>query len=372
MMPFFYVVRALRVSQVIMKNLHVLKMKCTIVMKIFHLPKMKYTIITAITTLPKMETLGVYAQTHFHIVCTVMGLYTSAVGHGKHIIVLRTVMKIEAMMLSDPKDCKFFKGTCEMHTPQPMLQVFSLKLAKVPVNVGSVELYGYIAVRDILDPLLNYVVNFSRNDPIIVKQGSLIEMTGPKRGIELCDTTLIEYDMRIKTGREEKEDLQLIDGVSFVDDISTRTTYTFTRRIHGDSGAVDITVSRLDNAVEATIEIYISGVGSSFNLCVGCFTSGLREKIQLFNGAIVASRGLRRYVVAVVMDTCMVVKLKVGSGLSSRGDNAENCCTFKATNHGWTSQQIKVGFASILVKVTWSTLSFMSNNPLILPPVENS
>ncbi|KAJ1289475.1 hypothetical protein BS78_02G166900 [Paspalum vaginatum] len=295
MMPFFYVVRALRVSQVIMKNLHVLKMKCTIVMKIFHLPKMKYTIITAITTLPKMETLGVYAQTHFHIVCTVMGLYTSAVGHGKHIIVLRTVMK-----------------------------------------------------------------------------GSLIEMTGPKRGIELCDTTLIEYDMRIKTGREEKEDLQLIDGVSFVDDISTRTTYTFTRRIHGDSGAVDITVSRLDNAVEATIEIYISGVGSSFNLCVGCFTSGLREKIQLFNGAIVASRGLRRYVVAVVMDTCMVVKLKVGSGLSSRGDNAENCCTFKATNHGWTSQQIKVGFASILVKVTWSTLSFMSNNPLILPPVENS
>jgi hypothetical protein len=41
-------------------------------------------------------------------------------------------------------------------------------------------------------------------------------MTRPKRGIELCDTTLIDYDVRIKTGGEEEDDLQLIDGVSLV------------------------------------------------------------------------------------------------------------------------------------------------------------
>lgn len=35
---------------------------------------------------------------------------------------------------------------------------------------GSIELYGYIAARDDLEPLLNYVVNFSRDDPIIVEQ----------------------------------------------------------------------------------------------------------------------------------------------------------------------------------------------------------
>ena len=38
-------------------------------------------------------------------------------------------------------------------------------------------------------------------------------MTRPKRGIEMCDTTLIHYDVRIKTDGEEKDDLQLIDGV---------------------------------------------------------------------------------------------------------------------------------------------------------------
>ncbi|CAO2044562.1 unnamed protein product [Urochloa humidicola] len=265
---------------------------------------------------------------------------------------------IEAMMLSDPKDCMFHNGTCIQHQPRPMLQIFSLKLAKIPMDANSVELYGYIATRDVLDPLLNYIVDVSRNDPINIKQGSLIEMTGPKRGIELCDTTLIEYDMRMKTGKQEKNDLQLIDGVSIVDDRSTVTKCLFTKRIHGDCGAVDITVSRLV-AVEATIEVHISEVRNTFNLCVGCFTSGLGQEIQLFDGAIGESRGLRRSVVAAVIDTWMDLKFKVGSGpYSSR--EAEHCCTFKAINHGWTSQLIKTEFASILVKVTWSTLS-MSN-----------
>jgi hypothetical protein len=51
-----------------------------------------------------------------------------------------------------------------------MLQFLSLRLAKVPAELGSVELYGYIAARDNMNPLLNYIVNFSRDDPIMVKQ----------------------------------------------------------------------------------------------------------------------------------------------------------------------------------------------------------
>jgi len=51
-----------------------------------------------------------------------------------------------------------------------MLQIFSLKLASIPVEHGPVELYGYIATRDTLDCLLNYVINFSRDDPIIIEQ----------------------------------------------------------------------------------------------------------------------------------------------------------------------------------------------------------
>ena len=37
-------------------------------------------------------------------------------------------------------------------------------------------------------------------------------MMGPKRGIDLMDFALIEFDVRIKTGEQEKDDLLLIDG----------------------------------------------------------------------------------------------------------------------------------------------------------------
>ena len=42
-------------------------------------------------------------------------------------------------------------------------------------------------------------------------------MTGPKRGIDLTETVLIEYDVRIKTGDREEDDQQLIDGASLLD-----------------------------------------------------------------------------------------------------------------------------------------------------------
>lgn len=73
-------------------------------------------------------------------------------------------------MFSDPKGCIPDRESCYLHEPEDMMQIFLLKLAKVHVPGGSVELYGYIAVRDMLDPLLNYVINLSRDDPIIVEQ----------------------------------------------------------------------------------------------------------------------------------------------------------------------------------------------------------
>ena len=76
----------------------------------------------------------------------------------------------EAMMFSDPTDCDNINGTCRLHSTRHMLQIFSLKLASIPVEHGPVELYGYIATRDTLDCLLNYVINFSRDDPIIIEQ----------------------------------------------------------------------------------------------------------------------------------------------------------------------------------------------------------
>jgi hypothetical protein len=75
------------------------------------------------------------------------------------------------MKFSNPSNCIISRnGTCLKHYPRRMLQILSLRLAKTPVDCGSIELYGYIAAQDNLDILLNYVVNFSRGGPIVVEQ----------------------------------------------------------------------------------------------------------------------------------------------------------------------------------------------------------
>lgn len=178
-------------------------------------------------------------------------------------------------------------------------------------------------------------------------------MVGPKRGIELVDTSIIEYDVRIKTGKQEKDDVQLIDGVTIIDDIDTEDRQVFKGRISGKCGVIDITASRLNYAVEATIEVLISEVYSNFYLYLGCFTSGLHEETQLFDGVIGKSRDLKRSVVAVRMGTNLDLKFKVGS---ESFICAEHLCSFMANQYGYVSQEIKTGHALISVKVTWSTM----------------
>ncbi|KAG2652489.1 hypothetical protein PVAP13_1NG338357 [Panicum virgatum] len=183
-------------------------------------------------------------------------------------------------------------------------------------------------------------------------QGSLINMAGPKRGIDMMDFTLIEYDMRVKTGAEEKDDLQLIDGASFIGPAGI-WNQPFTVHIPGDYGAVDITLSRLHSAVEATLEVLVSEVQISFDLSLSCLSSELNKGIWLFNGTIAESCSLKRSVVAVLKESSIDLKIKIDA-LSSSSE--QHCCSFYAKTHGHDTQEIKSAFAFISVKVTWSTL----------------
>ncbi|XP_044958209.1 uncharacterized protein LOC123409345 [Hordeum vulgare subsp. vulgare] len=255
--------------------------------------------------------------------------------------------------LADPKDCIFRNGKCKRHNPSRVLQFFSLKLAELTVHVGPIELYGYIAVRDCRDTLLNYVVNISRDDPVIVNQGSLINMAGPKRGIDLYCAVLVEFDIRIKAGKKERDDHQLIDGVSGIADLWGVWNQAFTNRIYGDCGAVDVTVARIDEAVIANVEVAVSEVQSSFELCFSCFIGGYNEEIRLFDGAVGECRLLKRSVVAVVDGSTLDLKFKVASEPSS---SVEHWCSFKADTHGLDTREVKTELGLMSVKVAWSTL----------------
>ena len=70
------------------------------------------------------------------------------------------------------------------------------------------------------------------NNMSLILQGSLIEMTGPERGIVLNCDVLFEFDMRIKNGEQDENDLQLIDGITEFYEMSMPGK-PFTIRING-------------------------------------------------------------------------------------------------------------------------------------------
>ncbi|KAL6871008.1 hypothetical protein ACP4OV_014856 [Aristida adscensionis] len=255
---------------------------------------------------------------------------------------------LEPMMLSAPTDCQPNRWNCRKHSATNMMQIFSLKLANVTTAAdGPVQLYGFVAVRDLLAPLR---IDFSDGDY------SDIPMVGPKRGIFMLARVLMEFDIRIKgTGRKE-DDLQQIDGVTTFCEITSINCRPYTKRIEGDCGAIDVTASIVRRAVEGTIQVEVSEVqgGSGMNLSLYSTVNKMEPKIRHFQGVIAEPCVLNRFVVAAVRQSALVVFLDV----DQRGGTgrARPRYAFKARLHGEDVQEFRLGFATIVVKVTWSTL----------------
>ncbi|CAN6373037.1 unnamed protein product [Urochloa humidicola] len=249
--------------------------------------------------------------------------------------------------------CHPDKENCDIYVINEMIQIFSLRLAKAPVSSGAIQVYGYLAARDYMDGRLNYVFNCSRDNPVIVQQGSLIEMTGPKRGIIMVSEVLMEFDMRIKTGEKEEDDLQLIDGL--ICDLSERmSSRPLTLRLNGNcGGAVDMYSAVIPDGMEAVIEVVISEVHSAFDLSLSSFVFITEEdeykEIKLFHGDVGELRK-KRFVLAVSWGTVMHLKFK-GGKRGSRGDSAY-FCSFDVNQPRCVDRQIKLEAACLSVKVT--------------------
>uniref|UniRef100_A0ACD5WHG8 Uncharacterized protein n=1 Tax=Avena sativa TaxID=4498 RepID=A0ACD5WHG8_AVESA len=273
---------------------------------------------------------------------------------------------LEPMMMTNTwTSCSPDWKNCERHESGTMLQIFSLKLPYTSASIsGPVQLYGYMAVRDLLNPFRNYIFNRSRDDPFTVEQeDGFIQMCGPKRGIRMDGYVLLEYDMKIKSGDDERDDLQLIDGVAYFNNRTILNATELKQRIDGYHGAVDITLSLLRGAVEATVQFGISdlehGSGLSLRLTASYISPHfvLREGIRLFDGVVDPETcKLNRYVVAVPWKVTLVLKLQIGQIGGSGRRAIEKFCLCSPHKHGHENLTFKLGFATVQVKVTWSTL----------------
>ncbi|TVU08423.1 hypothetical protein EJB05_41827 [Eragrostis curvula] len=241
-----------------------------------------------------------------------------------------------------------------------MMQFFSLTIAESHIGNDPIQVYGYIAARskDEMDGMLNYVLNRSRDDPIIVQQGSLIEMTGPKKAINFSNPVLIEFDMRIKNGEQEEDDLELIDGAIGCHD-NRRPWIPVKHRVPGKWGTIDMSFACIEHAMEATIEVAVSDVLEGFSLSQSSYISVMEgyedmqsyQELQLFHGTIDESRDLGRYAVAVTCGSEMRLKFKVGND-----DNAVFYRSFKSEKPVFCviRRKIKLEHASFSMKVTFN------------------
>lgn len=270
---------------------------------------------------------------------------------------------LEPMMMTEPlTSCMPDGMVCERQHFRTMLQIFSLKLAYTSSHVtGPVQLYGYVAVRDLLNPMRNYIFNRTRDDPFVVEHDGLIRMTGPKRGIRMGAPVLIEFDMKVKRGGEAEDDLQLVDCVACFNDITSRHATQNRRRIDGDCGAVDIAYSLLRSAAEATVQVGISEFAQDNGLirlkAALFYTKELSAQIQLFDGIVAAEASeLSRTVLAVVKGGQLLVSLILDQTGGSGDCGFQRTCTFPVQQHGNHVSVFRLGLATVEVKVTWSTL----------------
>ncbi|OEL19478.1 hypothetical protein BAE44_0019504 [Dichanthelium oligosanthes] len=191
-------------------------------------------------------------------------------------------------------------------------------------------------------------------------------MAGPKRGIYLQAQALIEFDLRIKRGAAEDEDLQLIDGAATFSEL-TPFHGVYTQRIPGDHGAaVDISLALLRQAVEARIQIGIRRIpATGLSLSLSCFVSRIRQEIKLFDGVVDKPGNLgvvdkpgnleNSFVVAVVVKSPLALKFKVARA-DDMGNAVHRFRGYPARVHGRNLDSIPLDFGTIEVQVSWANL----------------
>ncbi|XP_024318811.1 uncharacterized protein LOC100826700 isoform X2 [Brachypodium distachyon] len=277
---------------------------------------------------------------------------------------------LEPMMLSMPTDCWPDPVDCYEHLFCHMMQIYSLKLAYTSADADTsgnpILLYGFMAVRDCLNPRRNYVFRRTRDDPFVVVQdsngSSFIRMSGPKRGIEMQSLVLVEFDMRIKIGENEEDDLQLIDGAIYFDSLVLPPDMIINRRIVGDCGAVDMSLAFLHCAAEATIQVGISNVpDGGLSLFLQAHANDIKNGIWLFDNVVSEPCELNRFVVAACRGSklLLIVKSRPVNGTASLP--ISKFFIRDVRRHGSDSMTFNVHTAKIDVKVNWSTLDLPSS-----------
>ncbi|CAN6343465.1 unnamed protein product [Urochloa humidicola] len=282
--------------------------------------------------------------------------------------------------LHDKSDIKITSvGDCStkcLCAPMSLLQFIDINIAGYHhTRPGPARIFGFVAARDTVEPLRNYVYKreISNYEAVSVKQNTgmaRLSLRSPTRVISMvASRALMEFELYVRT--EDRPDDEpkgdcLIEGCTEFTSLHASQSYIEHRRLYGHNCALDVKFAVLINAVEARIDVEVLRLGaiaSGVNLKVYAKTSGFREVIRLFEGAAPKpGDDVMCFVVAVETHNYLDLYIEGSPGDNPVVGQKEQAlrsrwkCSFGSGYHCMDEQVAELGdFGEVSVKVNWKS-----------------
>ncbi|RLM75033.1 uncharacterized protein C2845_PM15G03680 [Panicum miliaceum] len=210
--------------------------------------------------------------------------------------------------------------------PMFLIQFIDINIAGYHhARPGPARIYGFVAARDAIEPLRNYVYGMAH-----------LSLTSPARVISMVARALIEFELCVRTEERPEDEPKgdcLIEGCTEFTNLFSSDSYIEHRRLYGNNCALDVKFAVLINAVEARIDVEVLRLGaisSSINLKVYAKTSGFKEVIRLFEDAAPKPGTVMSFVAAVETKNYFDLYIE-----GSPGDNPVLGQKEKQVLHSW-------------------------------------
>ncbi|CAN6356643.1 unnamed protein product [Urochloa humidicola] len=251
-----------------------------------------------------------------------------------------------------------------------LLQFVDAKIAGYEFDrPGRAKIFGFVAARDTINPLRNYVYNHDIDncEAVSVKRKTgvaRLSLMSPTRVIDIPSRALLEFELHALTEDDTKgDDGPIIEGCTELYMFESKS-FIQHRCMYSERCALDIKYMVLVNVVEARVEVKVLRLGAidgGVNMRLLAKTSGFTEVIRLFRGAAPKPGSTMCFAIA--------VERRSGFDLYIEGFPGDNHtigqkpvpyswwkCGFASSYHRMYEEVADLGeFVSVSVKVTWKT-----------------
>ncbi|KAF7092074.1 hypothetical protein CFC21_094599 [Triticum aestivum] len=269
--------------------------------------------------------------------------------------------------------------------PHCTIQIFGIRVADLEGGLQwPLHVHGFVAARDTSDHNRNFLFNrTSDNCQVLTQQDPYLLLTGPSRAIVIIDPITIEFQLKVKSKTDPKEDEMLAFGI-FNYPQTYLATHVLRSGILCDRCTIQLAYAPLDPSVEATV----IGV----RIIDGVWSEGLRGRviaevttvregevllldsrdgkmpISPSTGAVELSRRVvsvdlegGKLVVSVVASPQIAGKEDGDDGGGAAVVVARGEAVFAPQRAGTSNGTCDLGFCKVEVAVAWSLVSSLWN-----------